>query len=342
MKKQDAKIARKNSLRWSARFIRAAALFLMMGLCWSCSGAGDTQQAGGQSPANADKKGKKDKNISGTEIRGGKYEASGVAQVPGTDKVLFVDDGRSNEIFVMQVNPAGQQVGDVRAIQLGATIENPEGITYDGSHFYVVSSASNPKRSENNSILRFAFDAAAQTVSNVQVIPDFRTLLLTRVAALKGEAEKKGKDGGLNIEGIAWDPQNRRLMIGLRSPIPAGQALVVPLRMRDAAGPFTADNINFEEATPLQVSLGGAGVRDIQYDSRLGAFLLISGAPENQDKGEFTLWQWDGASQPIRRMALQSDMKPEAITEFKMGDQGFMLILGDASRYVKFDYVNLS
>jgi hypothetical protein len=92
----------------------------------------------------------------------------------------------------------------------------------------------------------------------------------------------------------------------------------------------------------VQLSLGGAGVRDIQYDSRLQGFLLISGAPENQDKGDFSLWQWDGSSQPVRRIALEPGMKPEAITEFKMGDQGFMLILGDESRYVTFDYIDLS
>jgi hypothetical protein len=342
MNKQHERIALNNSIGESRRLAGAAAFFLVIILSWACGGSNNNQQPVAQGGGNAGTKGNKSKNVSGTRINGGKYEASGVAQVPGTDKVLFVDDGRSDEVFVMQVDATGQQVGNVTAIRLGATVENPEGITHDGSRFYVVSSASSPKDAEKNSIVRFAFDPASQTVSNVEVIPDIRMLLTSRVPALRGEGEKKGKDGGLNIEGIAWDPQNQRLLLGLRSPIPAGQALVVPLKMRDAAGPFTADNINFEAATPVQLSLGGAGVRDIQYDSRLQGFLLISGAPENQDKGDFSLWQWDGSSQPVRRIALQPDMKPEAITEFKMGDQGFMLILGDESRYVTFDYIDLS
>src|SRR3712207_2160569 len=38
-----------------------------------------------------------------TPFDGGTFEASGVAHVPGTDGVLFVDDGRWEEIFWMRV-----------------------------------------------------------------------------------------------------------------------------------------------------------------------------------------------------------------------------------------------
>jgi hypothetical protein len=38
---------------------------------------------------------------------------------------------------------------------------------------------------------------------------------------------------GLNVEGVAWDRQKRRLLLGLRSPVVNGHALVVPLKLRD-------------------------------------------------------------------------------------------------------------
>ncbi len=313
-----------------------ALLFVGVMFCCACKNS-DKSKASDKD----DKNGKKEKTMAGNAIAGGIYEASGVIQVPGTDKVLFVDDGRPGEVFLMKIDPAGQQVGEVLPIKLGAHVENPEGITSDGSYFYMVGAQSNPKKGEQNAIARFMFNPTTQTVTSVEVIKDFRTLLLQNVADLKGDAEKKGVDGGLNIEGLAWDQQQQRLLLGLRSPIRNGQALILPLKMNDPKGAFTASNMNFAESRLIQLPLGGQGVREIQYDDNLKSFLLISGAPENAEKGEFILWQWDGSSdkaQPGRKLTLDSNMKPEGITGFRSEGQQFLLIMGDANRYMKFDY----
>ena len=47
-----------------------------------------------------------------TSFVGGTFEASGVASVPGTDSVLFVDDGRPGDVFWMRLDEAGKQAGD--------------------------------------------------------------------------------------------------------------------------------------------------------------------------------------------------------------------------------------
>jgi hypothetical protein len=148
----------------------------------------------------------------------------------------------------------------------------------------------------------------------------------------------KGEDGGLNIEGIAWDPVNSRLLLGLRSPVRAGQALLLPVTLRDVNGAFTADNLDLANSQLIQLSLGGAGIRDIQYDSTLKSFLLISGAPENIKRSDFILWRWDGSSAPRQLFQLDPLIKPEGITEIKRGDAGFILMVGDASRYLKLDH----
>lgn len=323
------------------------AIILITGITflWSCNALTDEGGARGKG-GDKEKKGKKDKSakeMAGAPFNGGKFEASGVAQVPGTNYILFVDDGRPDEVLLAEIDSSGQQAGNVKPLKIGLGIENPEGITSDGSYFYVVGAQSNPKRGEANSIARFAFDRATQTVTNAAAIRDFRTLLLSKVPDLKGGGEKRGQDGGLNIEGIAWDPQNNRLLLGLRSPIIGGNALILPVRLRSSDGPFSAENLDFEAGPPIQLSLDGLGIRDIQYDSKLKSFLIISGAPENQEKGEFVLWQWDGnpsPSQPFRKATLDSGMKPEGVTEMKVADGNFILIVGDASRYLKFDYTD--
>jgi hypothetical protein len=311
-------------------------------LCWSCKSSGgdasNSQAGNSQATGNQGKKDKKQKVMTGSQINGGKFEASGAAHVPGTDNILVIDDGRPDEVLLMQVDQAGQQVGDARPLKLGAMVENPEAITFDGTRFYVVGSQSAPKKAQQNAIARFVFDANAKSISGVEVIKDFRALLLSRVPGLQGDADKKGSDGGLNIEGIAWDPANGRLLLGLRSPIRSGQALVLPIKLRDANGPFSADNLDLANSRIIEIPLGGSGIRDIQYDSNLKSFLVISGAPENQEKGEFILWQWDGSSQPKQLAQLDSNIKPEGITEVKLGGAGFIFMVGDANRYLKFDY----
>jgi hypothetical protein len=161
------------------------------------------------------------------------------------------------------------------------------------------------------------------------------------VGDLKGVGEMKGSKGGLNIEGIAWDPDRKRLLLGLRSPIINDQALIVPVKLTNPAGPFSADNLQVEQDKAVPVSLGGSGIRDIQYDGKLKSFLLISGAPENEEKGDFILWQWDGNSQPVQKSVLDKKVKPEGVTSVEVGGQNFIYIVCDASRYTKIDYADL-
>ncbi|HEY7547781.1 MAG TPA: hypothetical protein VID27_22980, partial [Blastocatellia bacterium] len=130
---------------------------------------------------------------------GGKFEASGVVHLPGTDTVVFVDDDRPSEVFLMRINDTGQQVGAVRSIFLGAGIEDPEGITFDGTYFYIVGSQAKPRKGPSNAIARFTMDQNSSAVSNLAIIPNFRSLLLSRVAELRGVGELEGDDGGLNV-----------------------------------------------------------------------------------------------------------------------------------------------
>lgn len=306
--------------------------------CSACTGSNEATDK-------ADKQGKaRPKQGGGTPFGGGTFEASGAAYVPGADGILFVDDSRPSEVFWMKIDQAGQQVSEIKPISIGAIVENPEGITYDGSYFYIVGSQANPKNGERNAIARFVFDPNTQTAKSAGVIGNLREWLLSRVPDLKGAGEMKGKEGGLNIEGIAWDPERKRLLFGLRSPIVSGRALIVPVKLGDPSGTFSADNLQLEDARAIQLSLGGSGIRDIQYDSKLQSFLLISGAPENEEKGDFILWQWDGNSdnsQPIQKSLLDKRVKPEGVTSVEVGGHNFVFIVCDASRYTKIDYSEL-
>jgi pSer/pThr/pTyr-binding forkhead associated (FHA) protein len=308
------------------------------------------QMTGEKPKIETSKKGKaklKLKEGGGTAFQGGPYEASGVVAIPGTDAVLMVDDNRPGEVLWMQVNDAGQQVGEIKVVPLGVTVEDPEGITTDGSSFYIVGSQSKLEAGKVGGLVRFTFDASSQTVSKAEAISGLREFLVQNVPELKSVADLKAQDGGLNIEGIAWDPdpEHPRLLLGLRSPQVNTNALLVPLKLRDPKGAFSIENLQLAAPNAIQLSLGGLGVRDIQYDSRLKAFLIISGAPEHHEKTNFTLWEWNGDAdqanadgRPREETTLDMKMKPEGVTRMKLGGKEFIFIVGDASSYSKFDY----
>jgi hypothetical protein len=275
-----------------------------------------------------------------TAFAGGTFEASGVAHVPGTDGVLFVDDGRPDEIFWMRIGEGRKQAGDIKAVSLGASVIDLEGITTDGSYFYVVGSQSKSKGGELAGLVRFRFDAQGQRVEGVESISGLKRFLSENVAELRGMENRKYKDGGINVEGIAWDPRGGRLLLGLRSPVVDGHALVVPLRLRDPRGAFSASNMEVTEAKAIRLPLGGAGVRSIEFDSRKSMFHIITGAGPDSEKMDFKLWEWDGdaARATLGETGIfDRKLKPEGITRVSSGGQDFTLIVFDTSGYTATD-----
>ncbi len=143
---------------------------------------------------------------------------------------------------------------EIKAVDLGVSIEDIEGITTDGTYFYVVSSQSRPKAIATEGLVRFKFDARSQRVEGVASISGLKKFLVENVAELCDEGDRNGKEGGINIEGLAWDPRHDRLLLGLRSPIIDGNALLVPLKLRDPRGAFSIDNLAVESGKAMRLS----------------------------------------------------------------------------------------
>ena len=292
---------------------------------------------------------KKLSNLSdSSKISGGKFEASGAVAVPDANGVLFVDDSRPDQVLYMPVNQLGEQDGPVMAIPLGVSVENPEGISQFGSRFVIIGSLSTHESNDRGGVAVFDFDPVTKRVSKATALTGMRKFLFDNVPELKAWADKTSAEGGLNIEGIAVDPdpQHPRVLLGLRGPVLNGNALVVPIKVLDRRAPLKLENLAMDEPNAIQLNLNGQAIRDIQYDSFLRAFLIIGGAPETEKKAEFTLWEWTGEgsqanerARPKLQAALDPKMKPEGITHLKIFTYDFIFIVGDASRYAKIDYI---
>ena len=271
-----------------------------------------------------------------TAFVGGKFDASGVAAVRGTEGVLFVDNNQEGQVFWMRLDQYGKQAGAITAVELGVSIEDLEGITTDGTYFYVVSSQSKSKANDMEGLVRFKFDPQSQRIEAAEEISGLKRFLLENVDELREEGDRKGKKGGLNIEGLAWDPRLGRLLLGLRSPLIDGQALLVPLRLRDSRGAFSINNLEVEGPKAIRLSLGGIGIRSIEYDGRSNVFRIISGAAEDQNQTDFGLWEWNGdEKQPVLRETnkFDSNLKPEGVARATVGKRDFIIVVFDASGY---------
>jgi pSer/pThr/pTyr-binding forkhead associated (FHA) protein len=268
-------------------------------------------------------------------------EASGVAHLPGASGVIVISDNREGEVLWVPLDGDGRRAGPIKAVPLGVSFKDPEAITYGNSYLYLITSQSDPKNGAQNALVRFEFNPETGSLrGNAEIINDFRTFLLSQMPEIKSIGEPPGEKGGLNIEGIAWDPNNERLLLGLRSPLFGEQAILIPIKLRDPHGPFTIENLGIEAPRVIVIPLGGHGVRDITYDTRLHHFLIISGAPENVPKTDFALWEWNGqpGSNPVRLMALDEKAKPEGLTVTTINGRSFVFVVGDAGGYLKLDY----
>jgi hypothetical protein len=261
-------------------------------------------------------------------IAGGTFEASGAVALEGG--ALFVDDGRANEVFWMTLDRGGQQMGTAQPVRMGAAIHDKEGITTDGTHIYVVGSQSNKASQGGAGLARFQFDAATKRVSDVQAIEDLRGLIL---AALPDVARAAGsKTSGFNIEGLAWDAANKRLMLGLRSPVQDGNALIITMRLQDPTAAFTRDNVVVEDSV-MRLPLGG-GIRSLEYDRVTRDFRILSAGEKDE---QFSLWRWTGRDAPQRESfaapLAAAAAKPEGVTRVGDGESSYTLVVFDTGHY---------
>jgi hypothetical protein len=269
-------------------------------------------------------------------LRGGPFEASGVAAVPGG--VLIVDDGRPGEVLWAPVTADG--VGDVQPVATGVSVADPEGITTDGTWIYVVGSQS---RGKGASLARFKFDPATQTASGAESMSGLETMLEEAIPSLRppaaGGKGKKGKKGNkkeeeaaaLNIEGLTWDPRGSRLLLGVRAPVVDGMALLVPLRLRDRARPVSVSNVSIE--APMRVDLGGSGIRAIEHDTTAGGYQIIAGHPTGARDFRLVTWSGTGtAVQEVQRFA--AGEKPEGVTRVTIAGKPATFVVFDTSQYM--------
>jgi hypothetical protein len=242
----------------------------------------------------------------------GLYEPSAIQQL--TDGRFIVAEDEKEYPFSLVILASDGSV-DCRPLELGAEADaaglaklgDLEGLTGDAAGFvYAITSHSrNSKGEEKKSrerLLRFRVDGsrlvAPAVVTNLKAaLVAAQPLLASAAAVLDVKNE-----GGLNIEALEMTPDGRRLLLGFRSPLVDGRAILASIDNPDEV--FASAATPAIASTLVTLDLAGHGLRALAWIPALTGYLLISG-PVARELIDFRLWFWSGEAdgQP-RRVAV--------------------------------------
>ena len=148
----------------------------------------------------------------------------------------------------------------------------------------------------------------------------------------KAEELAPKEEGGLNIEGLTATP-NGELLIGFRNPIPRGKALILPLTNPLDLIQKDESEVHAIFGNPIELDLGGLGIRSIEYWQDYKIYLIIAGAYDGSD--EFAIYQWSGnrqdTPQKIESINLPPNFRPEAVLFYPNRKNQFQLLSDDGA-----------
>ena len=128
---------------------------------------------------------------------------------------------------------------------------------------------------------------------------------------------------GLNIEGLTVSKDSRALLLGLRSPLVGGRALLIPLTNPVAAlGLGGSAPQPAALAAPVLLDLGGLGIRSIEWSADLHAYLIAAGSADEGKVFRFYTWTGEPAAAPL---VVQT---PSALAAAKLEPEGIAPLPG--------------
>lgn len=278
------------------------------------------------------------------------FNASGAVAL-GENRFLFCDNNTGDALFELNLMPEGQQQRPIQRRPLQgltpAAIDDLEGLTLaeTGGRRYIFAASSlyakkgkkkDPLTVPPSGLLRIAINADDSL--QAENMPGFRAWLLQQVPELASAAALEPDDGGLNVEGLAWDEKRQALLLGVRTPVPQGKPLLIPVKIKNLTGPWTPDNL---EVLPLiRLTLpayeGEQGVRSIEYIAARSTFMLVLGKTGDNSDAPFTLYEWDGQDAgAVKRLpySFTKKMKPEGLAGGMVGGKAVLLISDDGGGF---------
>jgi Protein of unknown function (DUF3616) len=281
-----------------------------------------------------------------TVIFGGACDASGA--VPLSDTSLAVADDEDNFLRLYDADVGGEPLRMLNVSpQLALHTKQPESdleaATHYGTDAYWLTSHGRSRKGKLKPERLFFFgttvpslDAPLEFIGepyrslqdDLAAEPRLREFELERAARLAPK-----QPGGLNLEGMSASPDGS-VLLGFRSPIPDGLALLVTLH--NPRGVLNREKPEFSE--PIRLDLGGLGVRGLSWWRE--HYLVLAGPHAD---GPTRLFVWAGPGRaaspvPVDLGAFNPEglFTPEGRDEvLLLSDDGTQLVAGTECKALK-------
>jgi hypothetical protein len=270
----------------------------------------------------------------------GIFEPSAIQQLPD-GRFLVVEDEKSHPFSLVTIAADGSV--DSTALTAGLfqmfsgfwKLDDLEGLTLDRAGFvYGITSHSRDdagdEKKSREKLVRFRVEG--KRVVDPKVVDGLKQALTSRHAVLAAAARVPDvkANGGLNIEALEISPDQKRLLIGFRSPLRDGRALIASVE--NPAAIFESDEAPRIAASLDELDLAGHGIRGLSYVPAMGDYLVIGG-PTSREPANFDLWRWSGEQgAPARRVSvpgLRSLEKAEGVSPAVVGGRERIVIVSD-------------
>ena len=270
----------------------------------------------------------------------GIYEPSAIQQL-ADGRFLVVEDEKEHPLSLVTIGADGT----VKTAALTAgllqmfgpfwKLAELEGLAADQAGFvYAITSHSRDddgdEKKSREKLVRFRVEG--DRVVDSKVVGGLKQALTTRHAVLAAAVQVRDvkASGGLNIEALEISADQQRLMIGFRSPLLGGRALIASIE--NPAAVFDSDEVPRIAPMLEELDLGGHGIRGLSYVPALGAYLVIGG-PASREPANFGLWRWSGQpGAPAHRMTvagLRGFEKAEGVSPAVVGGVERIIIVSD-------------
>jgi len=283
-------------------------------------------------------------NVSGFRRLTNVFEPSGIHQL-ADGRFILVEDEERCPFSLLALHADGTSSSVPLAITEHASdgdlwrLNDLEGVTVDrDGHVYAITSHSRNSEGEEErareKLVRFRIEG--NSLREARVAGRLKGALTARHPVLAAAARIREVKalGGLNIEGLAVGRSQNTLLLGFRSPLLAGRAIVAEIENPAAVFDSGAEpGVSAELAT---LDLDGNGIRGMCYVPFLAGYLIIGG-PALRQRAGFRLWFWDGAAaSPVRAVTVAGRpgfAHAEGVSPARIdGEDGIIIVSDDGDR----------
>lgn len=227
------------------------------------------------------------------------FEPSGVTTMPDGKVLVVEDESGENAVKMIEIENDGDivEIGNLylpKGIKkiFKKQLEDIEALTSDANYVYAITShslsRSHKVKASREKLIMFKY--LDGSIENLYTYDNLKNDFYKEFP----EFFKAGilSTDEINIEGLSFDTKTKKLIIGFRSPVIQGKALLISIENPREVF-LKGEKPYFSK--PLLIDLYGLGIRDITYDSNKGGFWIIAGSSNNRDS-KFELWYMDGES----------------------------------------------